>query len=696
MPSNPDLKGIAQQLQTHTTKFDSILLKVGGFNEFGGAAFLPYENLCVSFREISVFDTDTAGLRYALPDTGTKEFTIGLDNSEASQIRRIIVRLQCPPICNVITNAQFALGALDTTATAISAVALGATLSGTFVDGAEVTISSGVGGGSNFTGTVAGVTGGAPDAITVVNGGTGYADATGVLTDGTATINITGATLGTGLLNFPNPTGRLIVPVNDHNGIVYNSTQNHAVYADRYNFSNSIAAERFNSNLTKNITGYSTSGAEAVVQRMRASGLATHDTAAHYQQYVVAAAIKSFCLMSGDANLGEPMDGVAIKYYNEHFASEINRFPPRRTQGFKQPYDLKCNSMCNGDFLAVLPFACCHDAKAALNIGAGKSQSLQLKLELNGWKSLLVNSPTYNDDLTLSSANTATTTVPSGADFPAATYASAITTYTVPTGRIDAATDVSMLTTNSSNQCICPSTPLTRSMFSVSVLVEYVFYQSKATKNKFETGTQVLHWPIFKPYALASSNFTSSSTAVQQPMTLHMKGNVTHMFLVNQLNSSKLQNRTLDFSCSPDPILHAISSSTTGLGGAYGGHTNHFFDWVELQLNDERRILATSKDMAELFPQAVTTRTPACNSGLYMINFSGANPFDQQQTGSLSCNGTSATNNTISFKINKGILTDQRYIGGLSSETFSTKLYVMQQQLLTMNGTTGTFTVRKN
>jgi hypothetical protein len=690
MPGTPDLEGINTQLQTHTTQLDNVLVKPAGYDSFAGASVVkPYVNKAVDFRIYPVTSMSTSDPSKHLKQDSETTFSIKLSDTNAQKIRRIWLNIQAPPICTTITNARSNFGHLRTNADGVASIAIGqittGSQSGNFTDGETVTITTGAGDGSDFSGTVT-VVGGTITALTVVAGGSGYADAAGTLTGGTSTetVPITGLTVGTTLRDFPGVAGRIVMPSMHHYPENNDRAADASTAADTTTLPHCINHEHhFTAGfITHNITG-NTSGN---IDEFRANGLSPSNTAAMYTRLAPAALLKKATLVSGTGVIGT-IDPKQVKCYNDYLASAINQISAKRCHGYVSSHDLKMASMDNCDWSVLLPFSFCHD-EAGLNISAGKAQELTLELEFNGWSSILENAPAYNTDLTLTCSASTTTTAPSGAGYPAGTYAAAFGTYTVPTGRINKKLNIGMLTQNSSNEVVVPSTTLADQHFQVAVEVEYIHYFDKQKKLELANEVSERVVPVFKKIASYAFDGTAA-THDEITKTFISKFPTSHLVFISQRNSAKLQHRVFDFSYTPTPTYFWMNGAQ-GLSDLHGAHFMDFHNQIKLELGDGQRFALTPREMKDFMPQTIVKKPIPEDAGLYMMSFSGANPYDMQQDGSVSMSAQGSHDRKLTFYPNKGGCLDHRFIGGLSSDKFTTEVWAWQQQTLRVNGKNGT------
>ena len=707
----PDLAGIQTQLQHAATALDKVLTSPAGFDPYAmsaGCAPIPYQNMATDFVVMPLTSGTSAATK--LSQTAQTTFSVKLNggaNGSAHRLGRVWIGIDAPPIANVVENVTKGWHSLGTAAPlqGISEItANGASLSGTFVVGESVTITVSGDGSSGATGTVTTVASGVPTEIAIVNGGRGYSPTgtnkviTGV-TSG-ATVNSATVTRGDVLGYIPPTNGRMLVPAPHADDLTYNAATDNensednilpAVYAS---IVNSIITERHTGSIVKTIgSDVSATGPVENVQWMRAQGGTMCDLAAHYTRYPVAALVQTVTLSHGTGQ--DPLatiSGTEMMLYAEYFSSDLNASLCQESMhSYKSPYDLKVASQKNCRWRMLVPFPFCHTHEQSLPLPPLSGGDLVMEVVFKGWASIIVNSPTYNPNLTISLAPATTTTAPVSPAFPAGTYTPSLTTYTVSGGRIDTSRYTGMLSLSSTNATVVPATPLTSDMFSAYVVAEYIYYGDATYAKALKTTSYVFPVTTLAPVATLAFNSTTPTTAgVRLPLPAKMP--TSHLLLLNQLNSSKLQQRVFDFAPAREPV------HTTMFGGErlYGSVHNHFFDKVDLELSTNKRLSLCGEDLSRLMPSSVMNRPTAFDSGMLMFPFSAGNPYDPQKEGSISMSSLVTQDKVLTFYMRGNNVADNRYLGGLSGDSFVTTVYAYRTNMWKIDATTGMLSVIYN
>jgi hypothetical protein len=596
-----------------------------------------------------------------------------------SYITDVQMEYDVPPICNTLTNVKFNGTALTIDSGAVATIGTFITPSGTFTDGETVT------GPGGFVGTVVGVeVGGEPTAVTIVDAGTGQtAVADYTLTGSTSgeTCDST-TTIGDGLSTHPPTNGRIILPApsggsHQHTGSITDMGASATTNATKDNLGNSIICEAMTVagvTITKAVTGITIAGgAETDMERFRTGGLASQDLAAHYCRHYPAYLTNSFSI--GDATTDDWITVTSddIVAYYEWF--DRKRLAESVAFASTDKYDLKVQSARPNTSRCRIPLYFVHSYSQAFPIGAVRDSDIMVRIVTNGWEDVLVNSPTYNSNLTFST-NAAAVTVVTPA---AATYTPAFGTYTLASGKYTNS-QCCLLEKTSATAGTAPATAIANSMFQARLRVTYAQVPS-AVQKSMQKGFRrkyvaVQFQQVVSPlFTSASSATVSEQVACKFPTPL--------MYAVNRLNHYTLQNDRMNYSCVRDPL----GKMRTGKN-ANGAAGMSFFDKIRFKIGSESVIDFDAQQATQVAPSRNAVHTPVDGSEMYMLPFTAGNPFDLQKVDSAPM--SSLDFKVVEFVKNPRIFTNYEFVGGLPAPaSFSTSVRAMSYNIVTVSSEEG-------
>ena len=627
-----------------------------------------------------------------------------------ARLNRIAIVITAPPICNTITNCTELGAALATDGAAgevLSAtIPAGSHASGSFQVNELVTFVDD-GDGSGFSGRVSqvdlddGV--GTTDAvnqlvsITIIEGGSGYAAGNTYQLEGTTSgaqtlANVVVVVATNALTQFPATGGRIIIP--QSSGGAHNKTDSFASIATTSKTSgnanmlqNCVALESLGRTgnaagvITKTVTGITITDSNTSHKHVRAGGLATDDIAAHYCSGAPFYLVRSVRFDASGTEMPFVVTSATLFQYDAYWKSMQNTLPENATHTFKNDYLLKTNSMTDIEWTVIVPFPFCHEKRDAIPIM--NSLEYKVRVVFNGWRDILVNSPNYNDNLSITSS--ASTTV---ADPTAATYASEIATYTVTGGRLGT-TRTSMLSAASATTVVVPSTVLTDTMFQATLLVEHLRYAYKVEK-------QLKMMPVKRVVCLHRELGTTPLDGTHDG-TRDFEFTATlptsHLYIETQRRSRALLNKRMDFSAPEDPLHRQFAGSHLDSAvGSQGANTNHFFKKVKVFLESEQRMDIDPREGSNMALASIITQPHVQGTTGMLLAFTNNNPFDRQWGSTVSM--TDISRKTLEITVNEAVLQDQQYIGGLPEDLFDARLYQYCFTQLEIDPVAGTMSCR--
>lgn len=703
--SSKNNNGVNTQLVKASTNMDKVLLggtaatnghTVDQYSGYSSAAFLPFVSDWATYN----LTTTAAGINGSGGTLGNATLT-----NIGGRIGRIAVVIRAPPICNTITNCTHTGDALarDGAAGAVLSIdtstATTDDMFGAFLIGETVVITSGAGGaGTEFLGTVTQIgTNGFPLAISVTTAGSGYTAAADVAIHAEAysdsTLENCTITVATDVLTeFPATNGRIVLPTSSGtggsstNGFASIGTQSSLDSASDAAF-NSVISEAFGrsgvaaSNFKKSVTGISISSlGDTTIRYVRAGGLALDSLSAFYCYAAPFYLIHSAIFTAGVTDLFT-VTTATIMQYNAMWRSAENTLPARFTHTNDEEFMLKCDSMRDVEWVVMLPFPFCHKKSMALPMQ--KSQEFKVRVLFNGWRDVLCNSPTYNDNLTIAPVALNTVTVAAG------TYTPVLNTYTVSGGRLGDAR-ISMLSGATATGVVVPSTPLADSMFSAQLLVEHMRYDSiteSRMRGRSFVRTVLLHRSLI---ATPITSLYDGTQSVSFNATLP----TSYLYVESQRNSRALLNDRMNFSAPEDPLLRRLSGGghLSGDVGANGAVSNHFFKSIRLNLEDYKRMEVDPTMASNLSLSAVADAQHTEGATGMLLAFSSANPYDMQPHGAASM--TDFTDMSLVYTVNPAVLTDQQEVGGLPQDLFTASLYQYCYSQLHVDAGNGTMFIK--
>jgi hypothetical protein len=582
-----------------------------------------------------------------------------------------------PPLVNTLTNVQHDGSALGLTAGAVLAFSNITTAAGTFTDAEAVTIS---GAGTGFTGTVNGLTGPIPTAITTTDSGSAYAAANITITGGTSGATATAdITIGNKLTTHPPTNGRIVLPAPSGGQDIYGGSllemgAASTTDANKDTLGNSIISEAMSTNLvTKVITGITIAGgAESQMQRVRAGGLATTDLAAHYCRWAPAHLLNEISIRDATSGAWITAKGDDAVQYHEWF--DRKRLSRTDTGSSDDVYDLKEAAMRPQTLRMRVPFNMFHQMSQAFPIEAVRDTDIMVKVKLNGWASILKNSPTYNTNVAVAtSATAAAATVPA-----TVTYTPAFATYTTANG---AFTDTQICLMEKATQTTgsAPSTALLNKFFQARLRVQYAHVpravQMGMHKGYSKTST------ICQFQAVDTQLFNSASdSTVNNVVTA--KFPMAYMYAVNRLNHNVLLNDQMNYHCVRDPLTRHRRGSAVD-----GGRGPSFFQFIRFKLSDNS-VLDFPPDIAtDMLHRKHAVHQPERGNEMYLLPFTNGNPFDEQKLDSTSL--SSLDFKAIEYVTNPQVFTNQEFVGGLPTPNFTTTVRGVNYNTMTVSSEGG-------